>query len=350
MNLEKVTLKNTEKVGLVSNLSTMLSAGIPILDAVESILEDTKGAQKKILETLKEDLTQGRRINVSLAKFPRVFDKVTTSVIKASEEVGTLDVALKDLRENIRKETEFANKIRSALIYPAFLGVVFVGVMAIMLVFVVPKISDVFGRLRIELPLPTRILIAVSDLGVNNALSFFVITTAVIIGSVALFRARRKFFLNMFFSLPLVSSLVLQIDLTRFSRSMYLLLYSGMPLTGALELVRDIVSTREMNKVIENSRDFVLNGKTLAQGIKSSKSKTPGIMVKLVEAGEKTGTLDSSMLEISEYFDYQVSNTLKTMTALLEPIMLVVVAVIVGGMMMSIIAPIYGLIGQVGVK
>lgn len=105
-----------------------------------------------------------------------------------------------------------------------------------------------------------------------------------------------------------------------------------------------------MAKVIKTSREMVLAGKTLSQGLRSSKGYVPLIMIKLIEAGEKTGTLDKSMDDISQYFDYQVSGTLKTLTALLEPVMLVIIGVVVGGMMLSIIAPIYGLVGQIGTR
>lgn len=154
--------------------------------------------------------------------------------------------------------------------------------------------------------------------------------------------------MGIFFSLPIISNLVKLIDLTRFSRSLHLLLSSGLPITSALELTIDVVASSKTAKVIEDCKEMVLSGKQLSSGLKNAKGYVPAIMVKLIEAGEKTGTLDKSLLDISEYFDYEVTSTLKSLTALIEPIMLVVVGIVVGGMMLSIIAPIYGLISQIG--
>lgn len=329
-------------------MSTMLASGIPILEIVHSLSEDAKGGQKEILTALNDDITQGRQIHVAFAKFPRVFDKVTVNVIKASEEAGTLEETLKDLRLTIRRQIEFNDKIKSALVYPAFIGVTFIAILLLNLLFVIPKIAIVFKNLRVKLPLPTRILILMSDTLTKNTLLVLIVLGAIIAFFIFLFRTKKDFFLNIIFSLPVISELVKLIDLTRFTRSIHLLLYSGIPITQALELTQDVVTNRKMQKVIKSSLDMVLSGKRLSEGLRTGKNYIPIIMIKLVEAGEKTGTLDKSMQEISEYFDYEVTNSIKNLTALIEPLMLVLVGVVVGGMMLAIIAPIYGLISQVG--
>lgn len=349
-NLSNITLKTSEKIGLISNISTMLSAGIPILEIVNSLLEDAKGNTKRILEVLKNDLIGGNRLHTSFAKFPRVFDKVTVNIIGAAEEAGTLDTTLKDLKRNIQKEIEFNDKVRSALIYPIFIFGVFFVVMFFILVFVIPKVADVFGHLRIPLPLQTRILLAISKVILNYPffVGFGIIALVILI--IYVLRTKRDAVSNVFSSLPLISRIVKQIDLTRFSRSMYLLLYSGLPLTESLLLAQDVVIRKQTAKLIKNCREMILGGKTLADGLRKPKGAVPPIMIKLVEAGEKTGTLDKSMEDISEYFDYEVSRTLKVFTALLEPVMLVVIGIVVGAMMFSIIGPIYGLIGKIGAR
>src|SRR3989344_4253707 len=161
--IENISLSNNDKFGMLSDLGTMLSAGIPLLEAVNALLEDAKKSQKKFLEVLREDLTQGKHVYFTFSKFPNVFTKVTTSIIKASEEAGTLNVTLKDLKENLKKDMEFSDKIKSALIYPLFIVFVFIAVFLMILIVVVPKISSVFSRLNVELPLPTKILIFMSN-------------------------------------------------------------------------------------------------------------------------------------------------------------------------------------------
>ena len=277
-----------------------------------------------------------------------VFDKVVINVVRASEEAGTLDVTLRDLKETIQKDIEFSDKVKSALLYPTFIMIVFSLVLLMILIVVVPKISSVFLRLRVELPLPTKVLIFLSNLFVVHTVPVLVGILVTIGGIFLLYRRNKKIFYEFLFSLPLISTLVEQIDITRFSRSLHLLLSSGLPITAALELTKDVVVKQKTSRIIAASRDMVYAGKPLSEGFRSAKGYIPTIMIKLIEAGEKTGSLEQSMQDISEYFDYQVTNTLKMLTALLEPVMLVLVGIVVGGMMLAIITPIYGLISQVG--
>lgn len=348
MSTKNVSLSNNEKITLVSNMYTMLSAGIPILETIDSLLEDAKGNQKKLLQTLREDLVQGQHMYFTFAKFPKIFDNVTINIIKASEEAGNLDVALKDVSQNIRKEIEFNDKIRSAFIYPIFIMAVFLAVLLVILVVVVPKISTVFQRMNIELPLPTKIMIFVSNLLLTQPLLFILGIAAIVAGVVFLYKKNKRMFINALTEAPYISKLAQEVDLTRFTRSLYLLLTAGIPITTALELTQDVVVKKNIRRAITHTKNVVLSGKKLSDGLKDNRQAIPPIMIKIVEAGEKSGSLDRSMLDVSEYLDYQVSNTLKTLTALIEPLLLVVVGVMVGGLMLAIIAPIYGLIGQVG--
>ena len=348
MNTKSISISNSEKLGLISNFATMLNAGLSVLEIVDSLLEDSKGNLKKLLEVLREDLMQGGHISSSFEKFPKVFDKITINLIKAAEEGGTLDVTLTDLKVGFKKETEFRDKIKAALTYPAFILVVFIGVLFMILSVVVPKIATVFLQLNVPLPLPTQILIFLSDLILKQTI--FITTLGIILLALFIFMyiTQKQFLLNIFLSFPLISNLARQIDLTRFSRSLYLLLTAGIPISAALELTQEVVLKKEVSQALLRSKEMVISGNKLSEGLKTARNIFPSIMIKITEAGEKSGSLDKSMQDASEYLDYQVSKTLSTITSLLEPIMLIVVGIIVGGMMLAIIAPIYGLIGQVG--
>lgn len=348
MNTKNISLSSNDKIALVSNMHTMLAAGIPILETIDSLLEDAKGNQKKLLETLKQDLIQGQHMYFTFAKFPKVFDNVTVNIIKASEEAGRLDVTLKDITQNIRKEMEFNDKIRSALIYPVFIMGVFVAVLTVILVVVVPRIATVFTRLNIELPLPTKIMIFMSNILLNYTILVILGIVGLVAGLIYLYKANKVLFINALTSLPYVSQLAQEIDLVRFTRSLYLLLTAGLPITTALELTQEVVVNRKVKHAIIHTKNVVMGGKKLSEGLKDNRRNIPPIMIKIIEAGEKSGSLDQSMADVSEYLDYQVSSTLKTLTALIEPIMLVFVGILVGGMMLAIIAPIYNLIGQLG--
>ena len=348
MKTQNLSLSGKEKMILVSNFATMLSAGISILEAVDSLMEDAKGNQKKILQVLRDDLVQGKHVYASFANFPQVFDKVTISILKASEEAGTLDIALKDLKGDIKKQMEFTDSIKSALIYPTLIAVVFFGVLLLLLVVVIPKIATVFLRMKVTLPLPTLVLIAMSNFLINNTLAIIMVLVVAVFTFLYFFRSRPQTVLNVLFSLPVISGLVREIDLAQFSRSLYLLLNAGIPITSALEFAQDTVKKKEIIDIVKRSREKVVAGKRFSEGLKEGKGIIPYIMIKIIEAGEKTGSLDKSMQEVSEYLDYEVSSALKSTTSLIEPVMLILVGIMVGGMMLSIIAPIYSVIGQVG--
>ena len=164
MKTEHISISSSDKISFVSNLSTMLSAGISILEVIESLLEDSKGNMRKILNVIRDDLIQGKHLHTSFAKFPRVFDKVVVNILRAAEEAGTLDESLHEMRDNIKKQVEFTDKIRGAMIYPLVIVFVFVSVVLMILIVVMPKIGTVFGQMGIDLPLPTKIMIGASNL------------------------------------------------------------------------------------------------------------------------------------------------------------------------------------------
>ncbi|MBP7967313.1 type II secretion system F family protein [Candidatus Woesebacteria bacterium] len=345
-----ISLSTKDKIALLGNLATMLAAGISILEAVDSLLEDSKGGQKKLLQELRNDLIQGKHVYASFARFPHIFDNVTVNIIRASEEAGSLDVTLKDIKQHMQKEMEFIDKIRSAMIYPIMIFIVFLLVLIMILVFVMPKMASVFSRMKADLPLPTKIMIATSSFIVNHYIALIAGIIAFIILFIVVYKTKKMLITSIFFSLPLVSGLVKQIDITRFSRSMGLLLSSGLTVTSALELCENIVWRQDVQNMVKHTRKTVLGGKRLSEGLRDYKGMVPMLMIKMIEAGEKTGSLDKAMQDISENMDYEVSRTLALLTTLLEPLMLIVIGGIVGGMMLSIIAPIYNLIGQVGAR
>lgn len=347
-NIKTITLSSDDKLILVGNLGTMLSSGISIIESVESLAEDAKGNLLTVLNQLKIDLEQGLQVYESLGQFPGVFDKVTLNIIKAAEESGTLDKVLKDLRNTLMKDMEFRDKIKGAMMYPIFIFFIFIFVLVGMLYGIIPKIGGVFKSLRIPLPLVTKVLIAMSDFLTHNTLVTMVGVLIAIGCMILIYKFKKKFILKLIFGLPVISSLVRDIDLTRFTRSMSLLLLSGIPITGALELSKDIVIKPQVRDAINDGYQAVIQGGRLSEGIGKRGKLFPGILKKMIEVGEKSGSLDKSLQDASDFLDYQTSKKIKELTTLLEPLMLVFVAGLVGGMMLAIIAPIYGLISQIG--
>ena len=346
--MKSLSLSSSEKLNIIENLGTLLSAGIPILESVDSLLEETKGNTTKILETLKEDLNQGKPIAYSLTRHPKAFDPITVNLIKAAEEAGTLETALKDLTQSIKKDIDFANQVKGSMVYPILVLIVLLAVILLNLFFVIPRVSQVFTRLTVQIPLPTKILIFISNFANDNLIYVITATIFLVAASVFTFKVKKSLITGFIFSLPLISKLIMEIDITRFTRSMSLLLKSGLPIDEAIKLSEDVTSKREIKMAIEESRKLVDAGKTLSSGLKKHKKVIPGFMIRITEAGEKSGTLEKSMQELSNQFEDRVTNRLKTLTTLIEPFLLLVVGLLVGGLMLAIIAPIYNLIGQIG--
>jgi type II secretory pathway component PulF len=171
---------------------------------------------------------------------------------------------------------------------------------------------------------------------------------ALTVGGIILYKKKKRSFIRFFMSLPLIQSLVIKIDLTRFMYNLHILLVSGITLMNALILLQDTVLNKLVKKMIIDCQKLVSQGENFSVGLKKSEKITPPLMIKLIEAGEITGTLDQATSDVSLYLDSEVVNTLHYFTALLEPIILVAVAVVVGGMLIAIITPIYGIIGQIG--
>lgn len=348
MKSNSLRLSASEKIGFIGNLATMLGAGIPILEAVESLAEESRDNMKKVTTMLAEDLKAGQHVHVALAKFPKSFDKVSISLIKASEEAGTLETTLKDLRKTLEREVEFSDKIKSALFYPMIVTVVFVLVLLMMLVVVIPRIATVFQRLKVPLPLPTKIMIFVSNLIMSNPWLILGSTIMISLILILIYKRNREIILRPLLSLPFVSPLINKIDVTRFTRSLHLLLSSGLPIAVSLQLAQEVMVKKELASLVSQARALAIEGHPFSKGLKTKNHLFPQITIKLMEVGEKTGTLEKSLQDISEHMEYEVDKSLKKLTAMLEPLMLILVALAVGGMMIAIIGPIYGLISQVG--
>lgn len=345
-----IRLSSKEKMGLIGNISTMLSAGISIVETIDSLIEDSKGNQRKILAEVKKDLVQGKHLSQSFERFPSVFDKVTVSIIRASESAGTLDITLLDIKKHIQKEMEFSDKVKGALAYPVLIFLVFVGVTMMILLFVMPKMASVFQRMKVTLPLPTKIMVFTSNLLLTKPLQAIAVVGVIVLFFIFIFLKKRSWILGILYAMPLISGLVKAIDLARFSRSMSLLLSSGLTINQALELSVNTLLRKDMRKLVQYSHKMVLSGRPMSEGLKKRKDLVPVLTIKIIEAGEKTGSLDTSLQDVSEYLDYQVDQKLNTLTTMIEPIMLIFVGAVIGGMMLSIITPIYGLIGQVGTR
>jgi type II secretory pathway component PulF len=347
MSQSNIKLSQTEKLALINNLSKLLEGGIPLTDAIDALLEDAKKNQKKVIETLKTDMQEGRTIAEALAKFPKSFDPITIGLIATGEKSGNLEKTFSQLSINLTADMELSGKLKAAIAYPIFVMIVFFSVLLLILVFVIPRIASVFLRLKLHLPLTTKILITTSSLLKENTLIFLTFFFLSIVLIIFVFKKRSRFIINILAKLPILSGLATQIDLERFTRSLGIMLSTSIPIDEALDLTKNVVYKKNIKQIIEACLSSVQSGKKISETFKQNPKIIPTLMTRMVEVGEKSGSLDQALLSLSTYFQNKIDSTIKTLTIMLEPILLVIIGVLVGGIMVSIIAPIYTLIGSI---
>ncbi len=343
----KIRLSTKERLGLFTDLSTMMTAGIPILEATESLIYDAKGNQKKVLVKLRASLYNGEPLSRALRQMPRAFDPVSINLIRSAEAGGTLETTLHDIVVATKKEMEFTDQLRSTMIYPLFVMVVFLGIVILMLSFVIPRVSEVFSSLNVTMPWITKEMIKASNIFTKHWLIIIIllIIAGFLIGM--LIKANKKIIVRLILSLPMLRQLGTNIDLTRFTRSFGLLMRAGVPILEALDLSERVVQKKAIVEVIRQMKRDIAAGKPLATSLRKTKSVIPPIMSRSIKTAETSGTLNQTLENLTEYFDGQVSESLKILSSLIEPVLIIIVGILVGALMISIIAPIYSMISQI---
>ena len=328
----------------------MLKAGIPILEAIESLEQDSKGGLSKVLAELRVSLNNGQPLSHAMEGLPLAFDDITINLVRAAETGGTLEQTLQDIVITTKKELVFREQLRTTMIYPFFVMGVFGGIVLVMLTFVIPRVSKVFSTLPVHLSFMTRAVFAASDFFLRH---WVMVGGGIVLGlllAAYIISNNKRAIVNFILSLPVLKVLGRNIDFTRFTRSFGLLMHAGVPVDEALVLSQNVVQKKEIIEVVRRMRANVEAGKPLSTGLRTAHGIVPPLMSRSIETAEKSGTLDETFQNLTEYFDEQVNVSLKVIGGLVEPTLLVVVGVLVGTLMITIIGPIYSLISQINSK
>ena len=346
MKLAKTRLSGKERLSLFGDLHTMLAAGIPIMETIESLEPDAKGNLKKVLSELHRALVNGETLGKAMARFPLAFDAVTVNLLRAAESGGTLEETLDDIVKATKDEVAFSSNIKTAMVYPAFVMTLFTAIMIMMLTFVIPRISKVFETMHTKIPWTTRQIIHASDFFLAHWPVIILAVIAAIVSISIIITKNKRFFVRQILNLPLFRRLGLTIDLMRLTRSLALLLKAGEPLEDALILTKRTMQKKEIVGVLERMQSNIQAGKPLATGLRDTKGIVPVMMVRSMETAETSGTLEQTLQTLAEHFNNQVSETMKGLSSILEPIMILVVGLLVGSLMVTVIAPIYNTVSQ----
>ncbi len=336
-------VKPKEMVFLSRQLSVMVSAGLPLVQALEVLSEQSdKRFIKDVLQKVADDVREGRRFSVALAQFPKVFDDFYINMVRAGETAGKLDEVLNYLADQKEKNYDLMSKIKGAMIYPAFIVAAVIGVMILMMVFVIPQLTGVLEEAGVDLPLPTRILIGVSTFFSSNFVLILILTVLAVIGFIAWIKTDqgKKIWDKILLKLPIFGDLFEEIYLVRFTRSLSTLIIGGIPISSALKIVAKVVGNSVFKKTIMGAVVDVEEGRSISSSFQGA-PHIPSMLSQLLSVGERTGRLDEVLEKISDFYSREVQNTLSKLVTLLEPMIIIFLGVVVGGMVAAIVLPMY---------
>lgn len=341
--LFKPKITSDDLIVFTRQMYALTKAGIPLLRAIEGLAENTSNKRlSAVLHDVVESLERGRELSTAMAAHPRVFPRLLVSIVHVGENTGQLEQAFEQLSEYLAREQETRKQVKTALRYPTFISIALVIAMFVLNIFVIPTFASMFKRFDVELPLATRVLIGTSDFFVAWWPAMLLVGVAAIVFIRRYLRTdtgrMRWDYLKI--RLPLVGDIVLRSLLSRFSRSFGVMLRAGVPLTQALSLVAEAVDNSWMGKRINDMRRSIERGESLSRATRHSQLFTP-LVLQMIAVGEETGKVDELLHEVADYYEREVDYDLKSLTARIEPIMLVIVAGLIAVMALGIFMPMW---------
>ena len=344
-SLEKV--KARDRVIFTRQLSTLIKAGLPITQALATAVDQVSSEKfKDILQKVVASVEGGNSLADSFDKYPQVFNHTYISLVKAGEASGTLDAALERLASQQEKELAIASKVRGALIYPALVLVVILAVIGFMLVSVLPQVTGLYKDLGKELPIYTSILLGVS----NFVITYWWLTLLVLVVSVFGARAYvqskpgRKTLDKIKLNAPVFGKLFQKVYMARFTRTLGSLVASGVPVLEAMSITAEAVNNVVIKSIIDGAAQQVKGGKALSATLTGHKYILP-LVPQMIRIGEDSGTLGDMLDKVANFYEDEVDQTVKNLSTIIEPVMMVVLGGLVFFMIAAILLPVYSLVG-----
>ncbi len=338
-----------ERISFTDHLASMIGAGTPIREALEAYSEDGE-KKSEVINRIVQDIERGKALSVALSNFPKLFSPLYIALVKAGETSGSLDETLGYLANELRREHEFKQRIKSAMFYPIIVITVSIAVIILVVTTVIPKVSEITKSLGGEMPFMTRMVVGFSDFLVSN----YPFITILVIGLIAtlfvIFKKEnnRQKVKDKLLKSPLVGPIIRKYTLARFLRIIGSSVKYGIALPVAFEAAQDVVNNSTYKEAVIRINKKITKGESLAGAISAEdKFLFPGVITRSLKGAEKTGSLDTTLQRLALQFELEVDRDLKRATELLEPIMVVVLGVIVLGIAVSVIAPIYELTSNI---
>lgn len=338
---------------LTRQLATLVDAGLPLLRGLRILLKQTKHpALREALSGMGEAVEGGSTFSEALAQYPRVFDNLYVNMVKAGEAGGVLEVVLNRLAEFMEKAQKIKNKIKSAMTYPVVVMLAAVGILTFLMLTVIPKFEEIFNDLLDGKALPpiTQFVIGASNLIRENVI-FVAVTIAAIVIAFKLWgrtKGGRLALDKVSLHAPLFGSLFRRTAVARVTRTLGTLMSSGVPVLQALTIVRDTSGNAVIARALQQVHDSVKEGESMTAPLEAS-GVFPGMVVSMVDVGEETGALPEMLVRIADNYDDEVDNAVEGLTSVIEPIMIVFLAVIVGTIVIAMFVPLISIIGSLSV-
>ena len=323
-------------------MATMVSSGIPLLEALEIMVEQvTNKYFSAVIERIVDQVRAGSDLSSALMRYPKIFPAVYTNMVKAGEASGQLDVILARLADYMESTAELRRRIRTAMTYPVVALTMILMITSGLMIFVVPQFSAIFSGLGVDLPGITSFVLALSMAMRHNILGILLGLVVVVIVLVLYVRTptgrRQKDWLKL--NAPIFGPLFQKVSISRFSKTFATLIRSGVPILGALEIVAGTSGNQIITDAVLNSRENVRRGETLAEPLGES-GVFPPMVTRMIAIGEKSGALEELLEKISEFYDAQVAAAVEGLTSLIEPLLILVMGIMVGSIVLSVFLPI----------
>ncbi len=336
-------IKTADLLIFTRQLSTIVSAGLPLLQGLDILAEQTEDESfAAVIDAVASNVESGQSFTEALKEFPRVFPDLYVSMVRAGEAGGDLDGVLLQLADYLESMEELRRRIKSAMTYPVVAFSMIILIAAGLIVWVVPQFAEIFASFGKQLPAPTRILIAISEtLRSWKALVF----VGAFVGAIIAVRlygktAAGKYNLDALrLRLPVFGALLRKVAISRFTRTLSTLTRSGVAILQALEIVERTAGNEVFARAVKQAGDSVRSGETLAEPLARSE-QFPAMVTRMISVGEKTGALETMLTKISDFYDSEVRATVDGLTSLIEPILIMMMGIVVGGIVVALFMPI----------
>jgi type IV pilus assembly protein PilC len=339
----------TEKMIFSRNLSVMIGAGVSLHKALKVLTRQTNNKKfKKILESISDEIKKGSSFSDALKKYPNIFSHLFVAMVNAGEKTGKLEESLNSISDQLKRDYELKRRVKGALMYPAIIMFAMVGIGVLMMIYVVPTLTSTFEDLGVDLPATTKFVIFMSDFIVGNKILFLLIVSAVfgLLWYLIKIPANRKLVDYVILHIPLISPIVKKVNTARTARTLGSLLDSGVNILESLEVCKGVLQNQYYKDILKETSRAVEKGEPASKVFLAYPKLYPLLLGEMAAVGEETGKMPEMLFRIADFYENEVAVETKDMSTIIEPILMIIIGIVVGFFAVSMIQPMYSMMGS----